>query len=128
MPHVEYGAHVRMAERGEHSGFPLQPLVQSRIAGYIRGQDFDRDRPLQARVPRLVNSSHPSGLDGSKDFIGTESSAWHERISLRESLSRSRHVTVNGIHCFAVKAQQRLYFGANSRGHLMPRVVLLARR
>ena len=39
MPHVKYRADMWMAERGEHPGFPLEPLVQSRIAGYIRRQD-----------------------------------------------------------------------------------------
>jgi hypothetical protein len=41
-----------MLEDGDGFGFPLKPGFEIRVG---RGQDFDRDRAVKARVFRLVD-------------------------------------------------------------------------
>src|SRR5262249_2253257 len=38
-------------------------------------KDLDRDGPVEARVPRLVDLPHASGADLREDLVGAESSA-----------------------------------------------------
>ena len=43
------------------------------------GQDLDGDRPLQPRVPRLVDLSHPARADRGEDLVGTEPGTCRQR-------------------------------------------------
>ena len=97
---------MRMAECGQHPGFTLESLVQMRIAGHTRRQDFDGDRPIQPRVPCLVNLSHSSATRGSKEFIRTQASAGHETMSEQGSVGGGRDPAVKGVHGFTVEAQE----------------------
>ena len=41
-------------------------------------QDLDRHGPLEARVARLVDLSHPAGADRREDLVGAEAGARSE--------------------------------------------------
>jgi len=50
----------------------LEALAQLRVRREVRWQHFDRHCPLQARVPRFVDLSHPAGAQRRQDLVGTE--------------------------------------------------------
>ena len=52
--------------------------AEVRIARKRRGEDFDRDDAIEARVARLVDLSHASGPKERDDFVVTEASAWRD--------------------------------------------------
>ena len=53
-------ADVRMVERGQKLGFPLEPRQPLGVLRDRLGKDFDRKVPVQLGVPRPVNLPHPS--------------------------------------------------------------------
>jgi hypothetical protein len=76
--HVEHGTDVRMAERGERLGFPLEPLLQIGIAGDVRGEDFDRDGAIETCVSGPVDFTHPAGTERGQDLVRAEASTCSE--------------------------------------------------
>ena len=68
-------ADVRVGERGDRPGFPLEALAQLGIFREVTRQHLDRDGPLEPRVLGLVDLPHPARAEGSEDFIGTEAHA-----------------------------------------------------
>jgi hypothetical protein len=63
---------IRVIQRSDGPGFPLEPLAERGVSREVRGQDLDGDRALESRVPRLVDLAHAAGAGGGDDFVGTE--------------------------------------------------------
>src|SRR5262245_29194216 len=63
---------VGVIQRGECSGFTLEPGEALRVLGKRLGQHLDGDLPSETRVGRAIDLSHSSGADGGLDFVGTE--------------------------------------------------------
>ena len=59
----------------------LEPCHVVRIARQRRGQDLQRDFPLELRVPRAVHLAHPARAERREDLLWAETvssfiSAW----------------------------------------------------
>ncbi len=76
-------ADVRMRDLRDRLRLALEALAQLRVRREVRRQDLDRDRALEARVPRLVDLAHPTGADRRQDLVGTELGSRRERHRLR---------------------------------------------
>ncbi len=51
-------ADMRVGQGGDRLGLALEAELQLRVLRQVRGQHFDRDRPVEPRVPGLVNLPH----------------------------------------------------------------------
>ena len=71
-------ADVRMRQLRDRFGFTFQPRFEIRVVRQVRGENLDRDLSPQSGVLRPVDLAHPSGPDGTDDFVGTEASAGFE--------------------------------------------------
>ncbi len=69
---VVKSADVRVGQRRDRLRLALEALAQLRVVRERRGQDLDRDGAAEARVPRLVDLSHPARADGRLDLVGAE--------------------------------------------------------
>jgi hypothetical protein len=57
-------------------GIPCSmPLVQE-----LRGQDFQRDRALEAGIERFVDGTHPAAPEWTRDDEGGEVRSWRDSI------------------------------------------------
>ena len=65
----------RMVERGGGARFALEASEAFGVAGDVRREQFQRDKPIEPRVARLVDLAHSACPKRSDDFIGSESSA-----------------------------------------------------
>ena len=54
-------ANVRMIQRRNGAGFPLEALLGLGIVRQMNRQDFDGDGAVEARVGRAIDFSHASG-------------------------------------------------------------------
>ena len=61
---------VRMVERGEDAGLPLEALHSLFIAGEGFGQDLDGHLALQLRIVRAVHLTHPARAQGREQLVG----------------------------------------------------------
>ena len=83
---VVQSADVRVGQRRDRLRLALEAFAQLRVVRERRRQDLDRDRAPEARVPRLVDLSHPPGADGRLDLVGAETGSrcnaqgWREPI------------------------------------------------
>ena len=66
---------VRMRKRRDRLRFALEPRQRVGIAGDGRGQDLDRDVPIELRVPRLPDLSHPARAERREDLVRPETRA-----------------------------------------------------
>jgi hypothetical protein len=56
-------ADVGMIQRGDSSGFTLEPLAE------LRAGNFDRDVPIQTRVLGAIHFCHAARANKRKDFV-----------------------------------------------------------
>jgi hypothetical protein len=75
---VEYRADVRVRQRRNRAGFPLQALPGLRRSGEMRGEHLDGDVPVKTRVARGVDLAHPAGTQDSENLVRTETNAGWE--------------------------------------------------
>jgi len=59
-----------MVQLGDGLRFSLEALFPLGALGEMLGQNFDRDRPLEADVGGLVDLAHAAGSNGSDDLVG----------------------------------------------------------
>src|SRR3970040_555540 len=107
-----------MAERGERPGFALEPLLQGRISGDVRREDFDGDRTVEPRVARAIDFAHPARAEERDNLIRPESSAGREShvlwwrdytVNIRGARARSAGVrSFQGACAAAVSSSIRL--------------------
>ena len=79
-----------MGEGSHRAGLLLEAAAAFRIGRRFDGQDLDGDVPAQARVPGLVDLSHPARADGRKDLVRAESRAGREHHVASRSGRRRR--------------------------------------
>jgi hypothetical protein len=65
-------ADVRMIQGGDDLGLALEARAELLVERQPRGKDLDGYLPIQPRVFRLPDLSHPAGAQRRQDFIGTE--------------------------------------------------------
>src|SRR5260370_30926117 len=68
-------ADVRMVERRDGLRLAFEAHAGIAAPGQARGQDLDRDRAVEPRVPGLVDLPHPAGADRRDDLVGAETGA-----------------------------------------------------
>jgi hypothetical protein len=68
-------ANVRMIERRDDARLAVEPLAEVRVGSQAFRQDFERDGPIQARVPRAVHLAHSACADGGFNLVRTETGA-----------------------------------------------------
>ncbi len=51
---------MRMVQRGNGARFTLEALFELRILTKMSGQNLNRDRAIQARVPSAIHFTHPA--------------------------------------------------------------------
>ena len=61
-----------MIQCGGRAGFELEACEAIGIDRHIRGQDLDRDFPVQSRVTRAVHLAHSTCAQSGKHLIWTE--------------------------------------------------------
>src|SRR6266508_1501885 len=69
---------VRVVEHPDGASLLFETLQTFRVIGIRSRKYFDRDFTAKARVTGAIYFAHPSGADGSQDFIGAEPSAFRE--------------------------------------------------
>ena len=60
---------------GDGLRLALEARERVRVLRQPLGQDLDRDRPAEPRVPRPVDLSHPARAQGRQDLVGAETGA-----------------------------------------------------
>ena len=70
---------MRVVQRGNGAGLPLEPLLQRGVSGNMLRQHFDGDGALQAGVAGFVDLAHAPGAQEGFDLIRTERGAGGER-------------------------------------------------
>jgi hypothetical protein len=70
--YIEQRADVWVTEGGDRARLGLEPRTAIRPFGQFRVQQFDRNRSLQSRIPRLVDLAHPADTDERQDFVRTQ--------------------------------------------------------
>ena len=70
--HVVERADVRMRELRDRLRLPLEALPDLGRRRHVRRQHLHRHRPLQPRVPRLVDLPHPAGAERRQDLVRAE--------------------------------------------------------
>src|SRR5437867_842792 len=69
---------VRVVEHPGGASLLFETLQTFRVIGVGGRKYFDRNVTAEARVAGAIHFAHPSGADGSQDFIGAEPSAFRE--------------------------------------------------
>ena len=68
----EDGDDVRVVERGDDLGFPLEARQTVGVSRESVGKNLQRNITIQFRVACTVDLAHPAGAERRDDFIGTE--------------------------------------------------------
>src|SRR5205823_4432711 len=72
---VVQSADVRMIQSSHGVSFAVEPFAKLRIGGEGRGQNFDRDRAIEAGIASFVNLAHSAGASERDDLVGAKASA-----------------------------------------------------
>lgn len=76
-------ADVRVLERRDGAGFAFEALEDVLAPGDVRGENFEGDRAVQARVAGLVDFAHATRAERGEDFVRSEPRARVRGISPR---------------------------------------------
>jgi hypothetical protein len=68
LPVLEDGDDIRMAEFPEHACLAGEAFRKGRIAPELRREDLQRDRAIEARLPRLIDKAHAALTDEPEHF------------------------------------------------------------
>jgi len=82
MAHVVDGADVGVAEVRDRLRLALEALAQVVVVHEVGGQDLDRHRALETRVPGLVHLSHAASPEGCDDLVRPEAGSFGEAHSV----------------------------------------------
>jgi hypothetical protein len=106
-------ADVGMLQRGDSSGFMLEPLAE------LRARNLDRDVPIQTRVLGTIHFSHAARANRRKDFLRAELIAgrklhiWRIKLSLaHHRADRERTMGWEALHTFLRLAYADSYLRA----------------
>ncbi len=75
MADVEQRADVRMIERRDRARLAVEAFAQLRVGGERGGEDLDRHRAIEPRIPGAVDLTHAPRADERDDFISAEAYA-----------------------------------------------------
>ena len=64
-----------MREMRDRPRLAIESLAELRVRGERLRQDLDRDRAIQARVPRFIDLAHTARAERRQNFVRAESSA-----------------------------------------------------
>jgi len=92
--YVEDWTNVWVTEGRQRLGFTLEPLLQFRIRGDVRGQHFDGDSAVKPCVARSIHFPHSALSDQGGDHIGA-----------KPRLRGKRHLIVEAFRLLAVQIQ-----------------------
>jgi hypothetical protein len=81
--------HVRMVDRRGHPRLSLEPLAEALVAGAVRRQQLQRDRPAEAQLGGAVDHAHAAAAGDRFDAAAGELGTWFE-------LGHARIVTRGG--------------------------------
>ena len=70
LTHIVEGADVRVVQLRDRLGFAIEAGFALGAFGEVLGEDFDRHRPVEARVLGFVDLAHAPGSDGRDDLVG----------------------------------------------------------
>jgi hypothetical protein len=74
-------ADVRMLQAGDCLRLAIQSLLQFRVGGQVRGENFHRDGTIEAGIARAIDFPHATGPDRCLNLVGSQPGAsgqWHE--------------------------------------------------
>ena len=75
LPDIVKRADVGMTHPRDGPRFTLEALQPPRIGRGRRGEDLDRDEPIEPRVARAIDLAHRAGSQRRQDLVGSESCA-----------------------------------------------------
>jgi len=78
VPDVVQRTDVGVVETRNRFRLALEACAKRGIAGNMSRKYFDRNRPAQARVGRLIDLAHSTGADTRDDFVRAEP-GWNQR-------------------------------------------------
>jgi hypothetical protein len=67
--------HVRVVERCRQPRFAQEALPEALVLGQLRGDQLERDRPVQRYVGRAVHDTHPAAPDQLLNAVAGEDHA-----------------------------------------------------
>ena len=76
---------VRVGQLGDRACFAVESLAKLRIGGERVGQDFDRDRPVEPRIPRFEHLAHAARAERSEDLVRAEAGTGASGMERRSS-------------------------------------------
>ena len=68
-PDIVKGADVRVVQRSDGARFSLEAVACLQIVRELLRQHFDRDRPVEPCIARLVDLTHSTGANQRRDLI-----------------------------------------------------------
>jgi len=74
------GADVRVVQRRQSAGLPLESRHQVSVAGHLRAQYLDGDVAVQIRVRRPVHLAHAAGAEQFHDGKAAKPLAWGQPV------------------------------------------------
>ncbi len=83
-------ADVRMRQRRDRPGFPLEAQAGIRVGRDARRQDLDGHRAVEADVTRSVDLAHAAGADQLDDLVGSKRAPGREPSSNGDVTTRNR--------------------------------------
>ena len=104
---VEHGADVRVAQRGQGSGFPFEPCFQIRSISDVRCQGFHRNGATEAGVAGSIHLSHSAGPNQRNDLVRTEQGAGRQRHFLVFGVPTSYLIRSVRLSTFRISPRQR---------------------
>jgi hypothetical protein len=84
--HVVQRTDVWMIEARDAAGFAVESIAKLRVGGEHIGQDLDGHDPIQPRITRAIDFTHPARANRGDDIVWTEASAWSERHGMQPGL------------------------------------------
>ena len=104
------GNDVRMVELCQHAGLAGKAIRETRFAGEPRSEDFQSNRPVQVRLPRLEHHRHAAAADFPLDLqIGKSSGNLGERRPIagigwwQRRLGRREHGAKQALRALATR-------------------------
>jgi hypothetical protein len=65
-------ADVRMIERGNSTGFPVEAFTPVGIGRKMLGKNLDRYRTIKPRISRAIDLAHTACADRCDDLVRTQ--------------------------------------------------------
>jgi hypothetical protein len=67
------GDDIRVTERGDRAGFPLEAAPAVGTGGAVFADDFDRDIAVEAGITGAIDLAHAADPEHGPDLVGAKS-------------------------------------------------------